>query len=786
MLEVKPILKSPLIFGWNRLLFLFFLIIVVNSPIWLRAQSCDLSISGRILDESTGIALSFANVYVEESGQGSISDSLGKFEIKNLCPGDYHLRCSHIGCESERFFLTFQQDTSLIIYLHHHAELLDEVVVHGEAGANTSQTSNTISQKQIAEKSNENLANLLNEVAGVSTLKNGSGIAKPIIHGLYGNRVAILNNGIAQSGQQWGNDHAPEIDPTVADHLSVVKGASALAYNGSSLGGVVLVEAGPIQREPHLHGKVNYIFQSNGRGHTTNAQLERYSEVVAWKATGSFKRIGDRKTPNYFLNNTGNREANASLQLEKSFSPKWKSELYYSLFTSRLGILRGSHIGNLTDLKTALERSRPFFTEDEFSDDIEAPSQRVQHHLLKWSNRYFFNDRQVLNVFYGGQLNDRKEFDVRRGGRSDIPALSLQQFSHFVEANYQHTLPGDWTLKSGLQYRFVDNTNNPETGVLPLIPDYESQQGSAFFIANRDQEKVFYEMGLRYDYKNLQPATITREIPRMIERFDLHFHNLSAAGGLKYHFSPHWEGSFNLGYASRNPAINELFSNGLHQGVSGIEEGDPDLQSEHSLKSTLAINWNAQEKWFVQALGYFQRVNDFIYLQPQQEFRLTIRGAFPVFRYEQTNAQLFGLDFLAYLQASKNIRITAKYAYLNGQDLSNDLPLIFMPPNNLSATIDFSFPNQKRFKNSHLKVTNRYVFEQKNLEADQDFSPAPPAYYLLGLEAATEVDWHKSQIKIFTRVDNLLNTTYRDYLNRLRYFSDDIGTNIAIGLTWIF
>ena len=51
-------------------------------------------------------------------------------------------------------------------------------------------------------------------------LRNGSGISKPVIHGLFGNRVTILNNGITQSGQQWGNDHAPEIDPFVADHLS--------------------------------------------------------------------------------------------------------------------------------------------------------------------------------------------------------------------------------------------------------------------------------------------------------------------------------------------------------------------------------------------------------------------------------------------------------------------------------------------------------------------------------------------------------------------------------------
>ena len=120
---------------------------------------------------------------------------------------------------------------------------------------------NVVGAQKIRDEGNTNLADMLASVSGVSVLKNGSGISKPIIHGLYGNRVTILNNGLVQAGQQWGNDHAPEIDPFVADHISVVKGAGSLQYGSGAIGGVVMVDPYRVSTDPHLHGKATYVFQ---------------------------------------------------------------------------------------------------------------------------------------------------------------------------------------------------------------------------------------------------------------------------------------------------------------------------------------------------------------------------------------------------------------------------------------------------------------------------------------------------------------------------------------------
>ncbi|MDX1408902.1 MAG: TonB-dependent receptor, partial [Saprospiraceae bacterium] len=490
---------------------------------------CDITVSGRVVDQGTGIPLPWSNVLITEKGVGAITDSTGHFSLDGICPGAYHLRVSHVGCKTQEIFVAVRNDTTLTIALAHHLELLDEIVVHGEHGERTTMPSNTIARELISRESMQSLGDLITSVPGVRALQNGAGIAKPMIHGLFGNRVAILNNGIPQAGQQWGNDHAPEIDPFVADHISVIKGVAALEYGSEAMGGAVLVETKEISADPHLHGEVNYAFQSNGRGHALNAMLEKGGDWASWRATATMKTRGDTRTPDYFLNNTGMRESNIALQGEKKIAPAWHATVYYSLFHTQLGILRGAHIGNLIDLDEALQREVPFFTEDTFQTDIDPPRQQVIHHLLKLSARHDIRGQGILSLTYGGQLNQREEFDVRRSGRSDRPALSLDQFQHLWTANYSHDLGNGGLLKGGLLAEIEDNTNNPETGVLPLIPDYRQFDSGLFALTEKNWGTLAGEIGFRYLHRYLNVVRIAQTTPPTIERINHRFHHFAAS-----------------------------------------------------------------------------------------------------------------------------------------------------------------------------------------------------------------------------------------------------------------
>ena len=767
---------------YNKHLFsLLFFLFSING----FSQNCSLKLTGQVTDADTGEGLEFVNIFVQETQSGVSTDSVGYFEMNNLCSGDYHFVLSHIGCESQKIFIQVQSDSIINLVMDHSAHELHGVTITEKAN-NTTQNTQSISEQKITDNANKNLSNLLSSITGVSMLKNGTGISKPVVHGLYGNRLTILNNGIAQSGQQWGNDHSPEIDPLVANKIRVIKGTGSLEYMGANLGAVVLVEPSRIQREPHLHGSLNYFFESNGFGNGLNLQLQQYSPKIAWKINASGKKSGDKKTPDYFLNNTGVQESNIAIQLEKSFSDRFNIDLYFSSFNTELGVLRGSHIGNVTDLESALEQDVPFFTEDTFSYQLEAPKQKVNHNLLKIHSKFFLYEDEWIDITIAGQSNNRKEFDVRRGGFSEIPALSLLQYSLFAETKYQRQFENDFKWKTGIQFNFIDNTNDPETGVLPLIPDYRSFETGLYSVLSKKMKKSVFEIGVRYDNVLQNVVTISTTFPREIIRYSNSYNNLSGSIGYTRNFGHDFSMEYNLGYAMRNPGINELYSSGLHQGVSGIEEGSIYLESERSTKSTLGFQFVLFEKLSTEVLGYFQYIRHYIFLKPEDEFRLTIRGAFPVFRYLATDVQIYGLDLSSKLQISETVQAKVNYSNLRGHNLRSGNPLINMPSNNLTAGISYSYNKTislmgKKLENLELELINQFVYQQ-SIQEDQDFVSPPDSYNLLGLKLSSDLQLNKTRWRIILTADNLLNTRYRDYLNRQRYFADDLGFNFSLGL----
>jgi iron complex outermembrane receptor protein len=294
------------------------------------------------------------------------------------------------------------------------------------------------------------------------------------------------------------------------------------------------------------------------------------------------------------------------------------------------------------------------------------------------------------------------------------------------------------------------------------------------------------ELGGRYDFNRLDVWALSSSVPVMIEKKLHHFHGWSFSGGIKYEPTQRFAAALNIGGTTRSPAINELYSAGLHQGVSGIEEGDQNLQAETSYKVLFSGDWIISDVLLFQGIGYYQNVQDYISLQPQPEPRLTIRGAFPVFKYSQADAAIYGSDFLITWEPTVNVNFIAKYALINGRNLEQSIPLNYMPSDNLSATVVISPNDFAYFSRNSFSVAGEYTFEQQDLLVTQDFLPAPKGYFLLSASASTSLDFDQSSFKIILKAENLLNNRYRNYLNRLRYFSDEPGRNISLQVNYAF
>ncbi|MBC6995561.1 TonB-dependent receptor [Neolewinella lacunae] len=754
-----------------RWMFRCFFLALLPAIVW--GQGGPVTVSGTVLGEHDLEPLGYATVYAEKSGRGVQADSAGFFRLTGLPVGMETLRFSHLGCDPKSLSFRLQRDTVLTVLLHHHDNYTETATVTARNAATYSE--------QLDLRATAQLGDALERLTGVSSLRTGTAAAKPIYDGLFGNRLSIQNNGVAQSGQQWGNDHAPEIDSWVAAYIRVVEGVEALRYAGPTVAATVLIEPAPLREDEGAAGKVAYGFQSNGLGHTLNARLSRGGKT-AYRLSATGKVRGDQRTPDYFLRNTGRREANAALQLTRFHDARWTSHLYYSIFNAEIGVLRGSHIGNLTDLQLAIDREAPFFTEENFSYDIGSPRQTVSHHLLKAETEFRPNPDNRFNFRYGGQLNDRKEFDVRRGDRDDQAALSLQQWNHLLEGTWHRELGTGRHLDASLQYELTENDNQPGTGILPLIPDYNAQRGSAYLAYHHEKAAFQYHLGLRYDRQAYEAITISRDLPRRIERFDHLFHTLGGSVEARWQLTPRASLRTGVTLRQRAPQINELYSQGLHQGVSGIEEGDATLAPERSLKTTAGLVITTASTT-LSANVFVQPIQDFIFLEPQPEFRLTVRGAFPLFLYRAGDALLYGSNLQAYWQPAPRWELDGRLAVVYGTNRSEGRPLVFTPPANLRLAVHFH-PGRVA-AGWQISLESLLVAEQGRLDPEQDFLPPPPAYALLDLALRRDLALPSNRtLHLRLSAQNLLNTAYRDYLDRQRYFADAPGRNVELQVSY--
>jgi len=768
------------------------------------------TISGKIVDEND-VALEKSHIHISSKSTNSKKD--GSFIIRNIPNGPTKVLITYVGYKPIDTIIEVNGNLEINFKMKQKNEQLDEIVVkHKNNYFNHSVSEQKIKEKTIEKFSSQSLGNLLKEVPGVSVLKSGNTVVKPVINGLHSSRVAIFNNNVKLEDQQWGMEHAPNFDVNAAGKITVLKGASALQFGGDAIGGIVIIEPFSTKKDT-LFGKTIMTMESNGRGGTISSSLHKGNFCDwSWNAQGSFKYYGDREVPDYTLSNTGNREANFSGDL-KYIGKKFDFAAYYSLYSATIGILSASHIGNVNDLYNSINNQTPSVTDD-FTYSIKNPKQKVQHHLAKLNYNYYFKDGQTLALQYAFQFNNRKEFDLRTGVSNSKPALDLNLLTHTVNADYKLSVDA-WDFKSGIMGLYQNNTANPNTGVRPLIPTYNKFDAGVYAVAdNHLSEDFSVEVGIRYDFSTIEATKYylksrweERDYSPQFDNFiagdfgtqwltkpTFTFHNFSASIGTQYSFGEGYDWYLNLSRAVRNPNPSEFFSDGLHHSSGMIELGDLRLEQEKSNK----ISTSLQKKWEKVKINlnpFLNYIEDYMFLKPVG-FETTIRGAFPVWEYQQTNALLTGIDFNSEWQISEHWQHRLLLTYVNGRDKTNNDAIIDMPPLTLNNRIQFS---KKEWNNLTLELQSEMVFRQTqfpdnnfttNIIENGDFVPVevdisspPPAYHLLHFTSDFQfkVTDHSLATLGFS-VYNILDTPYRDYLNRQRFYADELGRNFQIQL----
>jgi iron complex outermembrane recepter protein len=767
---------------------LFTIIFLAWTRTFAQNPVCNCTLKGVVHEKDIHQAVAGAVIYLKGTNISTFADANGKYSFKNLCQGKYILICQAVGFQKVEVEINLTQEHSEDFSLEDRDEHLQEVIITGKKEENITQSKNTLNGQALEQTRGQSLGESLKAISGVTSLQTGSSISKPVIHGLHSNRVLILNNGIRQEGQQWGSEHAPEIDPFVATKLTVVKGASGVRYGSDAIGGVIMVEPAPLPDSANIHGEINTVGFSNGRQGVFSGILQGgipKFEGFSWRVQGTYKRGGDIKTADYFTANTGIQERNFSLSVGYR-KPHFGTELFFSNFDTQLGIFSGAHIGNLTDLRNVLNNPRPneIFTPTEPSYNINRPNQDLSHNLLKIKTFAISENVGKWTLTLSRQYDWRLEYDVPRGNRQ-LNTLNFKLTTYTGEILLDHKpIFKKINGSIGINGMYQENLSSAFELRKPLIntvliPNYQVFTGGIFLIERYVKNAWEIETGLRYDFRNAQAFGLNPAGQYFENSFN--FNNLSATVGANYAPTEALNFKLNLANAWRSPNMNELFSDGIHHGAAAYEKGNINLRPEVAHNLSLSTTYQ-KEKIALELSTYLNYINDFIYLKPRSENGvlqtvLTVRGAFPAFDYTQIDARFAGVDLSFNYLITNQLSISEKYSIVRAKDTKNNIFMVNIPSDRLESTLKYTFKNP----NTYVSLSNQIVTQQNQVEANSDFLAPPPAYTLWRIDASTKI----KKLTLGFTINNALNASYREYLNRFRYFTDDMGRNISLRVKYV-
>ncbi|MDH5474549.1 MAG: carboxypeptidase-like regulatory domain-containing protein [Cyclobacteriaceae bacterium] len=792
-------------------LFLFMSHVILLAQGKHCSDDCSCIAKGQILDANTEEPLPYATVQLKGTTIGVVADENGNFILQQICDEEFDIIISSVGYKTLEHHHDNYHEVD-IVYLAQEELFLESVVIQGKK-ENTELNSSIVSSlsgKDLMSVKNESLGEVLTELTGVSTLKNGQNVVKPIIHGLHSNRVLIINNGVRHEGQEWGQEHAPEIDPSLSERITLVKGASSVKYGPNALGGVILIDPPTLALNSHLHGEIEMRGESNGNAMDGAISLQKGYNHVAFMTQASGRFQGDLQAPDYILSNTGMREYSAAFGA-RYHRKHLDMNVYLSSVNQELGILRGSVVGNLDDLADAIGDGIPEFTSP-FTYTINNPRQVVGHNLMKFQGNYNMHN-SFLQFTYAFQQNKRQEFDVRRGTANDAPSIDLKLNTHTLDIEWIHPKVKNWEGSIGTQWLFQNNSNLPGTQTISFIPNFNTTRLAVFVIEEKSINKTTLEVGVRYDYQ--YTSALGRDTDGSIFANEFAYNSISGIVGLNRPFNDKSTLRINASTAWRAPNVAELYSFGKHGTVLqyGVLRGDFDQNGDFFTKvftndekvvenelgyKLVGIYEYTANKLRAELVPYINYISNYFYKKPSG-ITTSSRGAFPFFVYQQTNVLFAGVDATLLVNHNNTWKSKLSGTYLFAKDIVNNDFLLGIPANKVGYAL--SFTKQKWFFDDvEIALMPSYTFEQKNNpqriispqefvdaksvggnlfatdNSNFDFLDAPKGYWLVDVKAEMTLNTFVFGLKI----KNALNTNYRSYTNLMRYYADEMGFNAML------
>jgi iron complex outermembrane receptor protein len=590
------------------------------------------------------------------------------------------------------------------------------------------------------------LGETLSGLAGLRSMGMTTGIGKPVIRGLHSTRIVTLDGGQRVETQQWGADHAPNLETMGAERIEVVKGPSSVRYGSDAIGGVINVVRRPLLDARGHEGwlaeravALSYNSAISGPDATLSGELARGRGAVRATVTG--RSAGAMRTPGGALSNTDSRAHNGEL------AAVWRgtrvtSELTASTREERIGI---------------------------FDDPVAEPDfsgyQRISTERVRLRLEAPLRDG-ALEAIVGWERNYRREFDA---ADADEVALGLLARTGTAQVEWHHPLGRRWRGTAGV---FAMHGAFDKRGTETLIPSSTTEDIALYLTESADYGRVALSVGARYDRRALHAADDdVLGLTAQTRRFDA----LTGSVGASVAVAQPLVVALNVGRGFRAPSSSELFANGFHEGTRAYERGDPTLGIETSLSTDLSLRW-AQGPLRAELSAYDNRIDDYIYLRPSGSGGFLFDSLAVV----QGDAVLRGLELSGTWRVHPALELTGVGDYVRGTNRSAGEPLNFIPPLRTVAGLRWSLPHGGPLLRPSLGVEGEHHARQTRLEP-RDVGTA--AYTLLHLRASAALTVGSRVLLLDLGVRNALDQRFRDHMSRYKEFADGLGRGVILRVT---
>ncbi len=740
-----------------------------------------INLSGHITDSLSGQPLPGASVYFPEFRIGAIANAEGRYSLRSVPAGHHLIEVSYTGYNTVVEHIDIAGEAVFNFALSPTIIESQGVTVTGVTSAtsirHTSIPVTLMRKEQMLQVPSTNIIDVLSRQPGVSQVSTGPAISKPVIRGLGYNRVVVINDGVRQEGQQWGDEHGIEIDELSVQRVEILKGPASITYGSDALAGVVHFITNVPVAEGVVKGNVYTGYQTNNGQYGLNANIAGNQNGFNWNAYGSLKSAKDyqNKWDGRVLNSRFNeKNFGGYIGLNKSWG---FSHLIFSSFNQNLGLVEGDRdeaTGRfLVFPESALERVAT--KEDLNSRRLLVPNQNVQHYKVVLDNSFNIgHSRLKLNV--GFQNNLRREF----GDPEEPKAEEL--FFDLKTANYnvQWVLPErkEWQTTLGASGMYQNNQNKGEE---VIIPAYDLWDAGGFVFTQKTFSKATISGGLRYDNRSIDSKELMEDTEVKFVPFHKSFSNISGSAGVSYRPSSYITVKANVAKGFRAPTLSELASNGAHEGTNRYEYGQQNLTSEKSLQADLGFQADYLHVSF-SLNGFYNRVNDFIFYRRLASAlggdSLVIKDGeeLQAFRYNQSNARLSGLEAVIDLHPHPLdwLHFENTFSLVRGRfdeaiDGSSNLPMIPAPRWISEVRVNFSKAGNL-LHNFYARAEVDQTFEQNRPFTGYDTETATPGYALLNAGVGADImNRNKTLFSIHLAANNLTDKAYQNHLSRLKY-----------------